>query len=105
MAERPIAADWLLTLYGIERPAILSYAVGDRWLSHLGGNSAYLDSRNVGRCPAVITVSLTRVFVAEGVLGVSVSSGFSVKTGSRIDSRTLTREDNWLYPVARTTTG
>ena len=51
LADKPVTQRWLLALYGIEPPTLVSYPVGNhRWLSHLGGGQLYLNDRAVVAC-------------------------------------------------------
>lgn len=50
LGQRPLQSDWLLSWYGIEKPALLSYSVKDQWLSHLGGDYVYLNANEVAYC-------------------------------------------------------
>lgn len=51
LANRPVKQHWLLALYGIKTPEVTSFAVGDQWVSHLGGERLYLDEQELAYCP------------------------------------------------------
>jgi hypothetical protein len=65
LADQPVKSDLWLSQYGLERPEVVSYPVGDGWLSHLGGNYAYLNEREVGYCEAPLSgaVAFTEMIV------------------------------------------
>lgn len=50
LADRPLRQTWLLSLYGIQKPVITSYQLGDQWVSHLGGEYLYLDAKELAYC-------------------------------------------------------
>lgn len=54
LADQPVHQSWLLNLYGIERPAVTSYPVDDRWISH-SGDHLYVDSQSITHCLGVFS--------------------------------------------------
>lgn len=48
--SKPLRNRLLLSLYGMDVPSISGYAVGEQWLSHLGGNHIYLQNSEVAYC-------------------------------------------------------
>lgn len=59
--ESPLRNQLLLSLYGVEAPEITSYAMGARYLSHLGGDYLYLNADELaycrGRFAGVVSIS------------------------------------------------
>lgn len=58
LADKPVRQGWLLSLYGLKAPTITSFAVGEHWLSHLGGDYLYLDGRELAYCAHQLTGAL-----------------------------------------------
>ena len=56
--QNSVNSQLLMTLYGIEPPQVVSYPVGDGWLSHLGDNRVYLDKREVAYCTPPLSGAL-----------------------------------------------
>lgn len=48
--ESPLRHQWLLSLYGVESPHITSYAMGERFISHMAGDYLYLDENELAYC-------------------------------------------------------
>ena len=49
LAEQPVHQQFLLSLYGIERPAIHSYQIAGQWISH-SGEHLYRNSTQITHC-------------------------------------------------------
>lgn len=64
--ESPLRNQWLLSLYGVEAPDITSYAFGEQYLSHLGGDYLYLNREELAYCRGHFAgvVSITGLWVA-----------------------------------------
>ncbi len=50
LSERPVKQPWLLSLYGMKPPKVVSYEAGGQWVSHLGGEHLYLDDQELAYC-------------------------------------------------------
>lgn len=50
LSDRPVSSDWWLQHYGVKRPTVVAFRLGEHWLSHLGGNYLYLNGREVAYC-------------------------------------------------------
>ena len=46
----PLRSRLLLSLYGIEKPKIISYHLNGEWLSHLGGDYLYRNTQELAYC-------------------------------------------------------
>jgi uncharacterized iron-regulated membrane protein len=66
LAEKPVSSEWWLSLYGVEHPEIVSYSVGQQWLSHMGGNNLYLNEQVIAFCeqPFLGAVELSSMVAA-----------------------------------------
>ncbi len=69
LAKQPVHQQFLLSLYGIERPLIQSYQLGEQWLSH-SGEHLYFNTAQIGNCSgrflgvAITTASSPAVIAA-----------------------------------------
>jgi hypothetical protein len=64
--ETPLRNSWLLSVYGVEPPVIISFAMDSQFISHLGGDYLYLDDQELAYCRGLFAgvVSITGIWVA-----------------------------------------
>ena len=106
LSKTNLTSNWLLSWYGLEKPAIKGFELNNYWLYQGGNNHLYVNSEMVAPCAAPLLSAVsddqyTAALCADALVLLTTEGqlleSFSQLDGLPVDARALAAADNNLY--------
>ena len=106
LSKTNLTSNWLLSWYGLEKPAIKGFELNNYWLYQGGNNHLYVNSEMVAPCAAPLLSAVsddqyTAALCADALVLLTTEGqlleSFSQLDGLPVDARALAAADNKLY--------